>query len=170
MSPLVCLPLPATWLAAPSPSVSTFPVARPTASLALPFASSTFPLARSFVPDPMSCSFPRQSSPPPSFPQDQRAHASRPGNNQGVEPPALTGLLLAGGRGARMGRDKATVEFEGEPLARRVARVLSEVAVRVIVASGDGSPLDWLGREQVPDDPSGAASLSGLVDRRTYAR
>ena len=69
-----------------------------------------------------------------------------------------------------MGRDKATVEFEGEPLARRATRVLSEVAVRVIVASGDGSRLDWLGMEQVPDVLSGAGPLSGIVAGLREAR
>jgi len=62
-----------------------------------------------------------------------------------------------------MGRDKASLEFEGEPLARRVAAVLSDVADRVLVASGDGSRLEWLGLEQVPDAVPDAGPLSGIV-------
>ena len=62
-----------------------------------------------------------------------------------------------------MGRDKATLEVGGEPLARRVARVLSDVAVRIIVASGDGSRLGWLGLEQVADPVANGGPLAGIV-------
>jgi molybdopterin-guanine dinucleotide biosynthesis protein A len=62
-----------------------------------------------------------------------------------------------------MGLDKAALEFEGVPLARRVASVLAEVADRVVVASGDGARLGWLGLEQVPDVVPDAGPLSGLV-------
>jgi molybdenum cofactor guanylyltransferase len=75
----------------------------------------------------------------------------------------VTGLLLAGGRGTRMGMDKAELEFEGEPLARRVAAILAQVAPRVIVASGDGVRLGWLGLEQVSDVLPGAGPVGGLV-------
>ena len=62
-----------------------------------------------------------------------------------------------------MGRDKASLDFEGEPLARRVARILGVVAPRVIVASGDGSRLGWLGLEQVADVEPDAGPLAGIV-------
>ncbi|WP_226378528.1 nucleotidyltransferase family protein [Pseudonocardia oceani] len=38
----------------------------------------------------------------------------------------VTGLLLAGGAGRRMGRPKALVEIDGEPLVRRALRVLAD--------------------------------------------
>jgi molybdopterin-guanine dinucleotide biosynthesis protein A len=62
-----------------------------------------------------------------------------------------------------MGMDKAALEFGGEPLAVRVARILSDVADRVLVASGDGARLGWLGLEQVPDVIPEAGPLSGIV-------
>jgi molybdenum cofactor guanylyltransferase len=62
-----------------------------------------------------------------------------------------------------MGRDKASLEYQGEPLARRVAEVLSEVGDRVIVASGDGARLAWLGLEQVPDAIPESGPLSGIL-------
>jgi molybdopterin-guanine dinucleotide biosynthesis protein A len=62
-----------------------------------------------------------------------------------------------------MGMDKAQLEFEGEPLARRVAAVLAQVAARGIVASGDGARLGWLRLEQVRDAVPGAGPLGGLV-------
>jgi len=85
------------------------------------------------------------------------------GERQGTGASGVTGLLLAGGAGRRMGTDKASLEFEGRPLARRVAALLGEVCDPVLVASGDGRRLDWLGLEQVADPVPGAGPLAGLV-------
>jgi molybdenum cofactor guanylyltransferase len=75
----------------------------------------------------------------------------------------ITGLLLAGGGSARMGRDKAALRFEGEPLAARVLRCLDEACDEVLVASGDGVRLAWLGVPQIPDAIPGAGPLAGIV-------
>jgi molybdopterin-guanine dinucleotide biosynthesis protein A len=83
---------------------------------------------------------------------------------------ALTGLLLAGGHSTRMGADKAFLEFEGEPLARRVASALDSVCDEVLVASGDGRRLDWLKLEQVPDVLQDAGPLAGMVAGLERAR
>jgi molybdopterin-guanine dinucleotide biosynthesis protein A len=80
-----------------------------------------------------------------------------------VSIPALTGLILAGGRSIRMGRDKASVEFEGEPLAARVARRLAVVCDEVLVASGDGLRLAWLELPQVADPTPDRGPLGGIV-------
>ena len=75
----------------------------------------------------------------------------------------ITGLLLAGGGSTRMGRDKAELDFEGEPLAARVMGCLRQVCGEVLVASGDGSRLGWLGVPQVPDAIPGVGPLGGIV-------
>ncbi len=62
-----------------------------------------------------------------------------------------------------MGRDKATLVFEGEPLVTRVARVLDRACDEVLVASGDGARLNALGLKQVPDAVPDAGPLGGLV-------
>lgn len=77
--------------------------------------------------------------------------------------PALTGLVLAGGASRRMGRDKATIEVDGEPLVLRLARRLETVAGRVVIASGDGRRLGDLPWEQVADVDAGAGPLAGIV-------
>jgi molybdopterin-guanine dinucleotide biosynthesis protein A len=82
-----------------------------------------------------------------------------------ADAPLLSGLLLAGGGSTRMGRDKTAPDFlfEGEPLAARVARLLREACDEVIVASGDGERLAWLGLPQVADAIPGSGPLRGLV-------
>ena len=82
----------------------------------------------------------------------------------------LSGVLLAGGRGTRMGRDKATLEFEGRTLAERVAAVLSDACDEVLVASGDGRRLGWLGLTEVADARPDAGPLGGMVAGLESAR
>jgi molybdenum cofactor guanylyltransferase len=79
--------------------------------------------------------------------------------------PALTGLILAGGRSLRMGRDKASLEFDGEALVARVARRLAACCDQVLIASGDGERLGWvgLGLPQVPDAVPDRGPLGGIV-------
>jgi molybdopterin-guanine dinucleotide biosynthesis protein A len=79
------------------------------------------------------------------------------------EPRPLTGLILAGGRSVRMGQDKATLTFEGEPLLARVARLLGDVCDEILVASGDGTRLEAFGLKEVPDAVPDAGPLGGLV-------
>jgi molybdopterin-guanine dinucleotide biosynthesis protein A len=76
---------------------------------------------------------------------------------------AMSGILLAGGRSRRMGRDKAFLEVGGQPLAVRALRVLDEVCEDVVVASGDGRRLAALGRPQVADVVGDAGPLAGIV-------
>lgn len=62
-----------------------------------------------------------------------------------------------------MGVDKAALVVDGEPLARRVAQVLSGVCSQVLVASGDGRRLAWLGLPEVADVEPGTGPLGGLI-------
>ncbi|MEJ2861209.1 nucleotidyltransferase family protein [Actinomycetospora flava] len=53
----------------------------------------------------------------------------------------VAGLLLAAGGGRRMGRPKAAVELDGEPLVRRAARALRAAGLApVVVVLGAGLP------------------------------
>lgn len=77
-------------------------------------------------------------------------------------------VVLAGGASRRMGRDKATLEVDGERLVDRAVARLSTVADHVLVASGGRS----LGRDdEVPDAPDCTGPLAGIVAalRRTDA-
>lgn len=77
--------------------------------------------------------------------------------------PPLTGLVLAGGRGRRLGRDKALVEAAGETLVVRAARRLEQCCQEVFIASGDGRRLGELAWEQVADPVADGGPLAGIL-------
>ncbi len=52
----------------------------------------------------------------------------------------VTGILLAGGRSSRFGRDKLAEPYLGEPLLHRAARALAEVCAEVVVVVAPDAP------------------------------
>ena len=78
----------------------------------------------------------------------------------------VAGILLAGGRSRRMGRDKASLAWHGSTLARRAAGLLarcSEPPVVVVCAPGQELPPlpEWV--EVVRDPEPGLGPLAGLA-------
>jgi molybdopterin-guanine dinucleotide biosynthesis protein A len=73
------------------------------------------------------------------------------------------GVVLAGGRSSRMGRDKAVMVVGGRTLARRAAHVVAAVAARVLVADRGRGLVP--GAASVADGPGRgpAAGLLGAV-------
>jgi molybdopterin-guanine dinucleotide biosynthesis protein A len=69
-----------------------------------------------------------------------------------------------------MGSDKARIAFRGRPLAEYTIGVLEEICDEVLVASGDGTRLGWLGRPQVADPLPNAGPLAGLAAGLERAR
>jgi molybdopterin-guanine dinucleotide biosynthesis protein A len=76
--------------------------------------------------------------------------------------PRLPLLVLAGGHSRRMGRDKATLEWEGEPLLLRVIGRLAPIASSVWVAARPGQALPAGGYRRVEDERPGEGPLAGL--------
>jgi len=76
-------------------------------------------------------------------------------------------ILLVGGRSTRMGQAKATLDWHGEPLAGRVARVLARAVgdgpVVVVSAPGQEVPGLPVGAEVVEDPHEGDGPLRGLA-------
>jgi molybdenum cofactor guanylyltransferase len=62
-----------------------------------------------------------------------------------------------------MGSDKSALEIEGDPLAVRAVRMLRTMCDEVIVASGDGQRVGWLGEGQIADAIPDAGPLGGIV-------
>ncbi len=73
----------------------------------------------------------------------------------------VEGAILVGGLSSRMGRDKATLEYEGVPLARRVADALSQCVerVRLVARPGEASAF---GLEVIEDRRAERAPLIGV--------
>ncbi len=79
---------------------------------------------------------------------------------------AVSGIILAGGRSRRLGRDKAVEPFEGQPLIRRVIERIQPLTGEIVVvvadaARGDGLPLEKSERVAVDLYPGGG-SLGGI--------
>lgn len=77
-------------------------------------------------------------------------------------PLPLTGVVLAGGVSARMGRDKAFLELNGRPLVQLVIERLAQVCAEVLVTSGNVHPFARLGVRVVLDRFPGVGVLGGL--------
>jgi molybdopterin-guanine dinucleotide biosynthesis protein A len=71
----------------------------------------------------------------------------------------MIGVVLAGGAGTRMGRDKAEVAVADRPMISWVVDALASVAERVLVSGRAG----WNGHEGLPDAEGVAGPLAGLA-------
>ena len=77
----------------------------------------------------------------------------------------VTGIVLAGGLGRRMGGvDKGLVELDGKPMvAHAIARLAPQVGAIVVNANRNVERYAALGHPVVPDDVGGfAGPLAGL--------
>lgn len=99
----------------------------------------------------------------------------------------VAGILLAGGKSQRMGRDKALLDFEGAPMIAWCAAALAECAPMLIVSSSSGSHAAAAARavadgwprftvlrgvdvETVVDAPGSKGPLAGLAAALEHAR
>lgn len=85
----------------------------------------------------------------------------------------VTGIILAGGRSRRLGRDKAVEPFGGQPLIRRVIERVAPLTSEIVVvvadsARGDSLPLDADHRVALDIFPEGG-SLGGIFSGLTAA-
>jgi molybdopterin-guanine dinucleotide biosynthesis protein A len=76
----------------------------------------------------------------------------------------ISAVLLAGGESCRMGQDKATLLFRGEPLWQVQLDLLRKLEPAEILISARIDPV-WRPNEYefVPDDPPSRGPLSGLA-------
>lgn len=76
--------------------------------------------------------------------------------------PHVQGVLLAGGKSRRMGRDKALLPAGEEHFITRIARVMAEVTGPPILATSDAGRYAFLGLDSAPDRMPDAGPLAGL--------
>jgi len=75
---------------------------------------------------------------------------------------SISAALMAGGKSRRMGQDKAWIELDGEPLIKRVADVLGQVADEVIIVANDPR-YESLGLRVVRDRYPNGGALGGIA-------
>jgi molybdopterin-guanine dinucleotide biosynthesis protein A len=78
-------------------------------------------------------------------------------------PANVRGFVLAGGGSRRFGRDKALVEFDGEPLIARLCRVLQTATSTSVRIIGDAARYSHLGVECIADRWPGEGPLGGII-------
>jgi molybdopterin-guanine dinucleotide biosynthesis protein A len=82
--------------------------------------------------------------------------------DMGLERVLVTGVVLAGGASARMGRSKAALELRGEPLLRRVVRRLRLALPNVLVVGPPDLATLVPDATVLPDLTLGTGPLGGL--------
>jgi molybdenum cofactor guanylyltransferase len=83
--------------------------------------------------------------------------------------PRTTAVVLAGGRSSRMGRAKALLPFDGEPLIAHVVRALGAWFPEVVVVAARGQDLPSLPVTIVHDDVPYQGPVSGIYSGLTAA-
>ncbi|HWR45519.1 molybdenum cofactor guanylyltransferase [Sporomusa sp.] len=74
----------------------------------------------------------------------------------------VSGIVLAGGRSTRMGRDKSLLVLSNETLIERVIRKMQNVTDEIIIASNDTAKYNIPGITEVVDTYPGTGPLGGL--------
>jgi molybdopterin-guanine dinucleotide biosynthesis protein A len=74
-----------------------------------------------------------------------------------------TGVVLAGGRSSRLGRDKALLELNGETLLARAVRILASIVDEVIVLGPADRADHASGARVIPDERPGDGPLPALA-------
>ena len=74
----------------------------------------------------------------------------------------VTGVILAGGRSARMGADKAFLAVGREVMIERVAGEIKKICAEVLVAGGSFETGLRLGLKVIPDRIAGCGPIGGI--------
>ena len=83
--------------------------------------------------------------------------------------PEIVGVVLAGGRSRRMGRDKALLPFRGRTLIQRATGVLREALGEVFVVAHKTVGYEFLGLPEYNDLWPGRGPLAGVHAALTHA-
>ena len=76
----------------------------------------------------------------------------------------VAGAILAGGQSSRMGRTKALIEIDGQPMARRVALSLTAAGVApVVIYGGDADELVTLELDVIADEFPATGPVGGVL-------
>jgi FdhD protein len=74
----------------------------------------------------------------------------------------IAGVILAGGKSSRMGRNKALLPYNGKPLIESVYRVMAELFEQVAVVTNNPEAYAFLPCLKIPDIHVGMGSIAGI--------
>jgi molybdopterin-guanine dinucleotide biosynthesis protein A len=77
-------------------------------------------------------------------------------------PPAVSGIVLAGGTSSRLGQNKALIDVAGKRMIERVIDRLRLVVDEIVLVANDPAPLAFLELPVVGDRYEGVGTLGGL--------
>lgn len=82
----------------------------------------------------------------------------------------ICGVILAGGKSLRMGRDKALLEVHGQSLIARTASLLSSMSDEIVISANDPTPYASLSLPVIRDVYPGQGPLAGLHAAMAWTR
>ncbi len=82
---------------------------------------------------------------------------------------AITGVILAGGKSRRMGKDKALIPVGGIPVIKRIIYVFNEIFKDIFIVSDRGNRYRDLGYREVADLIPHKGPLGGIYTALYYA-
>ena len=82
----------------------------------------------------------------------------------------VTGVILAGGKSRRMGRDKAFIQVDGKPIIARVIESIQPLCSEMLIVANDVDAYAPFGVRIVSDAYPGKGSLGGLYTGLHAAR
>jgi molybdopterin-guanine dinucleotide biosynthesis protein A len=74
----------------------------------------------------------------------------------------MTGVILAGGKGRRLGQPKALALVGGQPIIHRILRLIEPLFDELLIVADQGQGLRGLGVELVADMIPGSGPLGGI--------
>jgi len=74
----------------------------------------------------------------------------------------VTGVILAGGKSARMGHNKSLLPYRGKPLIASIYQVMAELFRDVVVVTNDPADYDFLPCPKTADIHVGKGSMAGV--------
>jgi molybdopterin-guanine dinucleotide biosynthesis protein A len=75
----------------------------------------------------------------------------------------ITGIILAGGRSSRMGRNKALIEINGEIMISTLHNLFKLFCTEIIISANNSEPYLFLNERIVPDEIKGIGPIGGIL-------
>ena len=74
----------------------------------------------------------------------------------------ITGIILAGGKSTRMGKDKALIKIDGKTLIENTLEKIKDYCIKVIISANNSESYSFLNHEIIVDEQPGLGPLGGI--------